>query len=52
MPIRSFMIRRFVKAVAACSLSLMSVAVAAKQFNQPLVMRTAAAGGNCGGRPE
>src|SRR5947199_3585506 len=40
MPIRSFMIRRFIKPVAVCSLSLLSVAAAAQQFNQPLVIPT------------
>src|ERR1700730_10855095 len=40
MPIRSFIIRRFVKTVALCSLSLMSMAAAPQQFNQPLVIPT------------
>src|SRR5712675_432920 len=40
MPIRSFRIRRFNKTVAVCSLGLMSMAVAAQQFNQPLMIPT------------
>ena len=40
MPIRSFRIRRFNKTVAVCSLGLMSMAGAAQQFNQPLVIPT------------
>src|ERR1700716_1767864 len=37
---RSMPIRGFIKTVALCSLSLMSMAAAAQQFNQPLVIPT------------
>jgi hypothetical protein len=40
MLIRSFMIRRFIKPVALCSLSVCSIAAAAQQVNQPLVIPT------------
>src|SRR5260370_14250008 len=37
---RYMLIRSFIKAVALCLLSLMSMAAAAQQFNQPLVIPT------------
>src|SRR5258708_8428910 len=38
--VRSMPIRSFIKTVVLCSLSLMSMAAAPQQFNQPLVIPT------------